>query len=228
MNGAVGVLDATQCVLVRDLTLAGRRLVDVLTTLIFFVIVASLFPLGVGPDRELLAVIGPGVVWVAALLASMLSLGRLFNADYADGTLEQFLLAPQPLSLLVFGKVAAHWLVTGAPLVLMSPILGLQFGLSGQSLMVLMAALLLGTPALSLIGAVGAALTLGLRGGGVLISLLVLPLYVPVLIFGAGAVDAVMSGLDASAHLSLLGAFLVLTLGFGPWVTAAALRISLD
>jgi heme exporter protein B len=158
----------------------------------------------------------------------MLSLGRLFTADYLDGTLEQILLAPQPLSLLILGKIAAHWLVTGAPLVLISPILGLQFGLPGQSLAILMLALLLGTPALSLIGAVGAALTLGLRGGGVLLSLLVLPLYVPVLIFGAGAVEAVMTGLDAGAHLSLLGAFLVLTLGFGPWVTAAALRISLD
>lgn len=223
--GPLGIL---WCMLVRDLTLAGRRLVDVMTTLIFFVIVVSLFPLGVGPALGILEAIAPGVLWVAALLASMLALGRLFNADYSDGTLEQMLLAPQPLSLLVLGKVAAHWLVTGAPLVLISPLLGLQFGLDGEALWVLVLALLIGTPALSLIGAVGAALTLGLRGGGVLISLLILPLYVPVLIFGAGAVEATAAGMDAAAHLSLLGAFLVLTLCFGPWVTAAALRISLD
>lgn len=223
-----GISGIVWCVLVRDLTLAGRRLVDVLTTLIFFVIVVSLFPLGVGPALGILEAIAPGVLWVAALLASMLSLGRLFDADYADGTLEQMLLAPQPLSLLVLGKIAAHWLVTGAPLVLISPLLGLQFGLDAQALGVLMLALLLGTPALSLIGAVGAALTLGLRGGGVLISLLILPLYVPVLIFGAGAVEATAAGMSAAAHLSLLGAFMVLALCFGPWVTAAALRISLD
>lgn len=224
----IGMLGAMQCMLTRDLMLAGRRPVDVMTGLFFFVIVVSLFPLGVGPDMQILGVIGPGVVWVAALLASMLSLGRLFNADYSDGTLEQMLLAPQPLSLIVLGKIAAHWLVTGAPLVLISPLLGLQFGLGGEELMMLVLALLLGTPSLSFIGALGAALTLGLRGGGVLISLLVLPLCVPVLIFGAGAVDAVAMGMQAGAHLSLLGAFLVLALCFGPWVTAAALRIALD
>jgi heme exporter protein B len=232
MNAAVrsgpGAWDAIECMLVRDLTLAVRRQVDVLTTLVFFVIVVSLFPLGIGPEPAILRTIAPGVVWVAALLASMLSLGRLFGGDYADGTLEQMLLAPQPLSLLVLAKVIAHWLVTGAPLVAVSPLLGWQFGLSGPSIGMLVLTLLLGTPALSLIGALGAALTLGLRGGGVLLSLLVLPLFVPVLIFGAGAVQAVMTGLDAGAHLSLLGAFLVLSLSFGPWVTAAALRISLD
>lgn len=228
MSRQTGVFGVVVGMLVRDLTLAGRRLVDVMTTLIFFVIVVSLFPLGIGPETETLRSIAPGVLWVAALLASMLALGRLFTADYNDGTLEQMLLAPQPLSLLVFGKVLAHWLVTGAPLVLISPLLGMQFGLDGEALLTLMLALLLGTPALSLIGAVGAALTLGLRGGGVLISLLVLPLYVPVLIFGAGAVEAVATGMEPGAHLSLLAAFLVLALSFGPWVTAAALRISLD
>lgn len=225
---APGPWSAVQCVLVRDITLAGRRRADVLTTLFFFVIVVSLFPLGVGPEVETLRTIAPGVVWVAALLASMLALGRLFSGDYADGTLEQLLLAPQPLALLVLGKVVAHWLVTGAPLVLIAPLLGLQFGLGADLLGVLLITLLLGTPALSLVGAVGAALTLGLRGGGVLVSLLVLPLYVPVLIFGAGAVEATASGLGAEAHVSLLAAFLVLALGFGPWVTAAALRISLE
>jgi heme exporter protein B len=223
--GLAGIVGS---VIVRDLTLAGRRPVDVMTAVIFFVIVVSLFPLAVGPEPRTLAAIAPGVVWVAALLASMLSLGRLFNADYADGTLEQMLLAPQPLSLIVLGKVAAHWLVAGAPLVLISPLLGLQFGLPAEGLAMLALALLLGTPALSLVGALGAALTIGVRGGGALVSLLVLPLCVPVLIFGAGAVEAAVSGMDAGAHLSLLGAFLVMALCFGPWVTAAALRIALD
>lgn len=227
-GGATGMVGVVGGVLARDLTLAGRRPVDVLTALIFFVIVVSLFPLAVGPEMRTLATIAPGVVWVAALLASMLSLGRLFNADYADGTLEQMLLAPQPLSLIVLGKVTAHWLVAGAPLVLISPLLGLQFGLPAEGLAMLALALLLGTPALSLVGALGAALTIGLRGGGALISLLVLPLCVPVLIFGAGAVEAAVSGMEAGAHLSLLGAFLVMALCFGPWVTAAALRIALD
>jgi len=216
------------CLLRREVKLAARRLPDVVTTLIFFVIVVSLFPLGVSPEIETLRTIAPGVVWVAALLASMLALGRLFGEDFRDGTLEQLLLAPQPLSLMVLVKIFAHWLVTGAPLVVMSPLLGLQFGLDGEALKVLVAGLLLGTPALSLVGAVGAGLTLGLRGGGVLLSLLILPLYVPVLIFGAGAVEAVTSGLGASGHISLLAAFFVLALCGAPWVTAAALRISLD
>ena len=212
----------------RDLILAMRRRADVLTTLIFFVMVVSLFPLGVGPELDMLRKMAPGVVWVAALLASMLSLGRLFSADYLDGTLEQLLLAPQPLSMLVLGKMIAHWMVSGLPLVLMAPVLGLQFDMSAQALWVLLAALLLGTPILSMIGAVGAALTLGLRGGGVLVSLLVLPLCIPVLIFGAGAVEAVTSGMSAVSHLSLLGAMLVLSLVFTPWVTAQALRISME
>jgi len=222
------MLAALRCVINRDLTLAIRRMSDVLTTLFFFIIVVSLFPLGVGPEVDTLRAIAPGVVWVAALLATMLALGRLFSADYDDGTLEQMLLVPQPLSLLVLGKVIAHWLVSGAPLVLIAPLLGLQFGMSHDELRVLMLTLLLGTPALSLVGAVGAALTLGVRGGGVLVSLLVLPLYVPVLIFGAGAVTAARSGLGAEAHLSLLGAFLILALCFAPWVAAAALRISVE
>ncbi len=213
---------------VRDLTLAVRRVSDVLTTLFFFVIVVSLFPLGVGPELETLRQIAPGVVWVAAILASMLALGRLFGNDYADGTLEQILLVPQPLALLVLGKVLAHWLATGLPLVLMAPLLGLQFGMSPEALKVLLLTLLLGTPAISLIGAVGAALTLGVRGGGVLVSLLVLPLYIPVLIFGAGAVEAEVSGLGGGAHMSLLGAIAVLALCFAPWAAAAALRISLE
>ena len=212
----------------RDLVLAMRRRADVLTTLIFFVMVVSLFPLGVGPEMDMLRKMAPGVLWVAALLASMLSLGRLFSADYLDGTLEQMLLAPQSLSVLVLGKMVSHWMVSGLPLVLMTPVLGLQFDMSMQAIAVLILGLLLGTPILSMVGAIGAALTLGLRGGGVLLSLLVLPLCIPVLIFGTGAVEAVTSGLSVSSHLSLMGALLVLALAFTPWVTAQALRISME
>lgn len=215
-------------VLRRDLILAMRRRSDLFTTLFFFVIVVSLFPLGIGPELKTLRLIAPGVVWVAALLASMLALERLFASDYADGTLEQMLLCPQPLSLLVLGKVFAHWLVTGLPLVIMAPVLGIQYDLSAEALGVLIFSLLLGTPALSLIGAIGAALTLGLRGGGVLLSLLVLPLYIPVLIFGAGAVEASTSGLGAQSHLALLGAILILALMLTPFAAAAALRISAE
>jgi heme exporter protein B len=212
----------------RDLILAWRRRADVLSTLFFFVIVVSLFPLGVGPETQLLRSIAPGVVWVAALLASMLSLGRLFANDYQDGTLEQLLLTPQPVYLIVLGKVLAQWLVAEIPLVLIAPLLGVQFDLSKETLLVLFVSLLLGTPVLSLIGSIGAALTVGLRGSGVLISLLVLPLYIPVLIFGAGAVDASIMGLSPQPNLSLLGAVTVLSLTFAPWATSAALRISLE
>ena len=212
----------------RDLVLAMRRRSDVLTTLIFFVMVVSLFPMGVGPELDMLRKMAPGVVWVAALLASMLSLGRMFSADYLDGTLEQMLLVPQSLSMLVLGKILAHWMVSGLPLVLMAPVLGLQFDMSAQALWVLIAGLLLGTPILSMIGAVGAALTLGLRGGGVLVSLLVLPLCIPVLIFGAGAVEAAVTGMSVVSNMSLLGALLVLAFAFTPWVTAQALRISME
>ncbi|MBW8078186.1 MAG: heme exporter protein CcmB [Gallionella sp.] len=212
----------------RDLLLAMRRRADVLTILVFFILVVSLFPLGVGPEMDMLRKMAPGVLWVAALLASMLSLGRLFSADYLDGTLEQMLLVPQSLSVLVLGKMIAHWLVSGLPLVLMAPVLGLQFDMSVQGLMVLMASLLMGTPILSMLGAIGAALTLGLRGGGVLLSLLVLPLCIPVLIFGTGAVEAVASGLSVVSNLSLIAALLMLCLVFTPWVAAQALRISME
>lgn len=222
------LITALRCVVMRDLTLAMRRRADVLATLFFFVIVVSLFPLGVGPDMATLRIIGPGIVWVAALLASMLALERMFAPDYSDGTLEQMLLTPQPLVVLVLGKILAHWLVSGLPLVLIAPLLGIQYGLPAQGLGILMLSLLLGTPVLSLIGAIGAALTLGVRGGGVLVSLLVLPLTIPVLIFGAGAVDASLSGLGAQAHLSLLGAFLLGALILAPWAIGAALRISME
>jgi heme exporter protein B len=212
----------------RDLLIAARRRSDVLTTFFFFVIVVSLFPLGVGAQPEMLREIAPGVVWVAALLASMLSLPRMFDADYADGALEQLVLTPQPLTVMVLSKVLAHWLTTGLPLVLVGPLLGLQFGLPGDALIVMLVALLVGTPALSLIGAVGASLTLGVRGGGALTSLLVLPLYVPVLVFGAGAVSSTATGMTAAGHLSLLGAMSLAALVFSPWATALALRISLE
>jgi heme exporter protein B len=204
-------------VIARDLTLALRRRADVLGGVFFFIIVVSLFPLAVGPEMNTLRTIAPGIVWVAALLACMLSLSRLFEADHADGTLEQLALAPQPLSMVVLGKA-------GAPLVLITPLLAAQYDLTAAAALVLAASLLLGTPALSLIGAVGAALTLGLRRGSVLLSLLVLPLYVPVLIFGAGAVEASASGIGAGGHLSMLGACLALA----PWAAAAALRIALE
>jgi len=222
------MMQTLRYVVARDLLLAMRRRADVATTLFFFVIVASLFPLGVGPDPKLLRTMAPGIVWVAALLASMLSLGRLFAEDYADGSLEQLVLAPEPLALVVIGKVVAHWLVSGLPLVLISPVIALQFDLPREAIVTLLLALLLGTPLLSLIGAIGAALTVGVRGGGVLISLLVLPLYIPVLIFGAGAVDASAIGMNASGHLSILGALLLLGMVLAPWATAAALRISLE
>ncbi|NCF10318.1 MAG: heme exporter protein CcmB [Gammaproteobacteria bacterium] len=216
-------------ILRRDITLAMRRRTDVLTTLFFFVIVASLFPLGVGSEKEMLRFLGPGVVWVAALLASMLALERLFASDHADGTLEQMMLTPQPLSVLVLGKICAHWLLTGLPLVLVAPLIGLQYHLDGMPLVVMMLALLIGTPVLSLIGAIGAALTLGLRGGGILLSLLVLPLYIPVLVYGSGAVAVSTIDLaDVQPFMALLGAFLVLALAFSPLATAAALRISVE
>ena len=211
----------------RDLLLAMRRRSDVLTTLFFFIIVVSLFPLGVGPESNMLRMMASGIVWVAALLASMLSLSRMFSGDYADGTLEQMLLSPVSLSALVLGKTIAHWLVTGVPLVLMAPVLGIQYDLSAEALVVLALPLLLGTPVLSLIGAIGAALTLGLRGGGMLVSILVLPLYIPVLIFGAGAVEASNAGMGFEAHFSLLGAFLLVSGVFSPWAAAASLRISM-
>ncbi|MFW2440353.1 MAG: heme exporter protein CcmB [Arenicellales bacterium] len=215
-------------VVMRDLLLAMRNRSDILTTLFFFIIAISLFPLGIGPELDTLREIAPGVFWVAALLASMLALERLFSIDFADGTLEQLLLTPQPATLLVLAKVLAHWLITGVPLVLLSPLLGLQYDLSTEAIQALMLTLLLGTPSLSLIGAIGAALTLGLRGGGVLVSLLVLPLYIPVLIFGAGAVEATVSGLGGAGHVSMLGAILLLSLVMAPLATVAALRVSAE
>ena len=212
----------------RDLLLAARRRSEVVTALFFFMVVVTLFPLGIGPEPELLRRIAPGVIWVAALLATLLGLPRLFAADQADGTLEQMMLSPQSLTLLVAGKIAAHWLLCGLPLVLMAPLLGLQFGLDAGTLQVMVVALLIGTPVLSLIGAVGAALTLGVRGGGALLALLVLPLFIPALIFGAGAVEAHAAGLSAAPQLSILGALLAITVFFAPWAATVALRIAIE
>lgn len=212
----------------RDLLLAARQRADIANTLLFFVVVVTMVPLGVGPELNTLRTIAPGVVWVAALLAAILSLNRLFANDYADGTLEQMLLTGEPLPVIVLAKCAAHWLVTGLPITVMAALLGVMFDLGLAATLTLMLTLALGTPALSLIGAVGAALTLGLRGGGVLISLLVLPLYVPVLIFGAGAVEAVAGALPATGHLLLLTAISLGASVLAPWAIAAALRISLE
>jgi len=228
MAPPVSLLAAVRCIFVRDLRLALRRRADTLAAMIFFVMVVSLFPLGIGPESALLRTMAPGVVWVAALLSSMLSLTRLFADDHQDGTLEQLLLSAHPLAFLALGKIAAHWMGSGLLLVLVAPLLALQFDLSPAACGVLVLSLLLGTPVLSLLGAIGAALTVGLRGGSVLLSLLVLPLAVPVLVFGAGAVEAYNAGLGISAHLSLLGALLVLALAAAPVVVAAALRIAME
>ena len=212
----------------RDWLLARRRRVEALLPLGFFIVAAGLFPIGIGPEPQTLRQIAPGVVWVCALLAAMLSVTQMFASDLQDGSLEQMLLAPGPLLALVSGKVLAHWLSSGLPLVVAAPLIGVLFGMQGSAIATLTLSLLLGTPILSLMGAVGAALTLGLRSGAALVFLLVLPLTVPALIFGTGAVVAVDSGLSARAHLSLLGALLIATALGAPLATAAALRISQD
>ena len=223
-----GVVAALRWAVVHDLRVAFRSRAELAVQLLFYVIVVSLFPLSSSPDRALLAALGPGVLWVAALLASLLALPRLFASDFSDGTLEQVALSPYPLPALVGGKALAHWLTTGLPVVLLAPVLGMQYGLDPAVLTVVAFALLIGTPILSLLGGIGAALTLGARGGGSLLALLILPLYAPVLIFGAGAADAFRAGLSVSPNLSLLGAGLLVALVGAPFATAAAVRIALD
>jgi heme exporter protein B len=212
----------------RDLRLSLRSKAELGVQLLFYVIVVTLFPLAIGPEPALLRALGPGVLWVAALLASLLSLPRIFAADLADGSLEQVALSRQPLPALISGKIAAHWMSTGLPLTLASPLLGAQFGLTTDEGWLLALGLLMGTPTLSLLGAIGAALTLGVRGGGGLLALLILPLYVPILIFGAGSIEAARAGLGAGAQLSLLAAALLATLVGAPLAAAAAVRIALD
>ncbi len=224
-QGSAGVFRAA---LKRDLLLAFRGKSDLVNPLIFFLMVATLFPLGVSPEPGILAQLAPGLVWVAALLATLLSMDSLFRADFEDGTLEQALLSPQPLILIVLARVLAHWIMTGLPLTLMAPLLGLMLFLPAEGMGGLMLSLLLGTPTLSLVGAIGAALTVGLRKGGVLISLLVLPLYIPVLIFGSAAVQAAVTGLPLAGYLALLGAMLALGVVLAPLAIGAALRISVS
>jgi heme exporter protein B len=228
MNPSPSILKVMLGIMRRDLSLALRRKNDSLSALFFFVVVASLFPLGIGPEPTLLAKIAPGMVWIAALLAAMLSLGRLFADDFHDGTLDQLVLAAIPLPLAVLSKTIAHWISSGLILTVASPILAIQFSLDSQSMVILVLTLLIGTPLLSLIGSIGAALTLATRGGGMLLSLLVLPLVIPVLIFGAGAVDAHQAGLPIDGHFYLLGAMLVIALFFAPIATAASIRIAVE
>lgn len=225
---AAGVWPGFVWALQRDLRLALRSRAELGVQLLFYAIVVTLFPLGVGADPELLRALASGILWVVALLASLLALPRLFAADFADGTLEQIALSPHPLPALISGKIVAHWLTSGAPLALLSPLLALQFGLRGKELAVLALGLLLGTPTLSLLGAIGAALTLGLRAGGALLALLILPLYIPILIFGAAAVEATRAGLGAGAEFSVLGAALLASGVGAPFAAAAAVRIALD
>jgi heme exporter protein B len=228
MNPSPSILKVMLGIMRRDLSLALRRKNDSLSALFFFVVVASLFPLGIGPEPTLLAKIAPGMVWIAALLAAMLSLGRLFADDFHDGTLDQLVLAAIPLPLAVLSKTIAHWISSGLILTVASPILAIQFSLDSQSMVILVLTLLIGTPLLSLIGSIGAALTLATRGGGMLLSLLVLPLVIPVLIFGAGAVDAHQAGLPIDGHFYLLGAMLAIALFFAPIATAASIRIAVE
>ena len=215
-------------VLVRDLRLAARRRVDALLPLAFFAVAVSLFPLGVGPEPNTLRQIAPGVLWVCALLAAMLSVTQLYAGDQADGSLEQMLLAGGSALPVAFAKAVSHWLLTGLPLVLVAPLFGVMFDLSGRSIAALCGSLMLGTPILSLLGNLGAALTLGVRNGAVLLILLIVPLCIPALIFGSGAVSAVETGSSARGHFSLLGALFIATGLLAPLATAAALRIATE
>lgn len=212
----------------RELLIALRQRSDILNPLWFFLIVITLFPLGIGPEPKLLARIAPGIIWVAALLAAMLSLERLFRDDFSDGSLEQMMLMPHPLGLLALAKVVAHWLLTGLPLLLISPLIAILLSLDMQSYLAVVATLALGTPVLSLLGAIGVALTVGLRKGGVLLSLLILPLYIPVLIFATSSIDAAGMGLPYGGQLAILAAMLVGALTLTPLAVSAALRVSLN
>jgi heme exporter protein B len=221
MNGFFAILR-------RDLSLALRQGADSVMVVAFFIVTTTLFPFGVGPEANILARIASGVIWVSALLAAMLSLERVFQTDYEDGTLELLTLSPVSLELLVLGKVLAHWLTTGLPLIIAAPLMALMLNMDQDGFITLMVAMLLGTPALSLIGAIGAALILGARRGGVLVSLLVLPLYIPVLIFGAGAVEAALLGISATAQLQIMAAILLIALAATPFATAHAVRQAME
>ena len=222
------LLRAIPALLRRDLLLAFRARSELLNPLIFFALVVSLFPLATSPEPGVLRLLAPGIIWVAALLATLLSLDQLFRSDHDDGSLEQLVLSPHPLPLLVLAKIFAHWLVTGLPLVLVAPLLGAMLNLPAPALLTLASGLLLGTPILSAIGAIGAALTVRLRRGGMLLSLLILPLYVPVLVFAAAAVEASAAGLPARGQLYLIASLMLFSLSFAPMAIAAALRVSVD
>lgn len=212
----------------KDLTLAFRQRSEIINPVLFFIIVITLFPLGVGPEPNLLARMAPGIIWVAALLSTMLGLDKMFRDDYVDGTLEQMMLSPFPTSLTVLAKVTAHWTVTGLPLVLMTPMFALLLNLESEALTATLLTLLIGTPLLSLIGAIGAALTVGLQKGGVLLSLLVLPLYIPVLIFATSAIDAGSMSLDYSGQLAILGALLAGASVLAPFAVSSSLKVSVS
>ena len=222
------LLEAFTAIIRRDLVLAMRRRSEIANPVLFFILVITLFPLGIGAQPKLLLAIAPGIIWVSALLATMLSLDSLFRSDFDDGSLEQILLSPHPTSVLVLGKITAHWLTTGLPLLVVAPLLAVFLGMPNQSLSILLLTLLLGTPILSLIGAVGVALTVGLRRGGMILSLLVLPLYVPVLIFASNAVEMASSGLPVTAQINILISMLLMALVLAPWPTAAALKMSIN
>jgi heme exporter protein B len=220
--------NAFSLLLKRDLVLAYRRRAELVNPMLFFVLVTAMFPLGIGNDPKLIEAVGPGVIWVAALLAALLSLDSMFRSDYDDGSLEQFMLSAHPVSILVLAKILAHWLVTGLPLLIIAPLLAVLLHIPGSAIPTLLLTLLIGTPVLSLIGSVGVALTVGLRRGGVILSLLVLPLFVPVLIFATDAVKTAIVGIPTTAQLSILSAMLVGSLVLAPMATAASLRISLS
>lgn len=222
------MIGAAILVLRRDLSLSIRRASDTASVVMFFVLAIVLFPLGVGPELNVLSRIAAGTIWVAALLAAMLSMDRMFQADAEDGSLDLLALSPLPLEMMVSAKCLAHWLTTGVPLILAAPILAVLMNMDGRGFGILIVAMLLGTPVLSLIGAIGAALTVGVRRGGVLLSLLVLPLVVPVLIFGVSAVEAVLTGQPARPHLMILGGLLAASMVLAPWAAAAALRLALE
>ncbi|MSS75531.1 MAG: heme exporter protein CcmB [Methyloglobulus sp.] len=224
----MALFDAFSAIVRRDLVLAMRRRSEIANPVLFFILVITLFPLGIGAQPKLLQAIAPGIIWVSALLATMLSLDSLFRSDFDDGSLEQILLSPYPTSILVLGKITAHWLTTGLPLLIVAPLLAVFLGMPNQSLSILLITLLLGTPILSLIGAVGVALTVGLRRGGMILSLLVLPLYVPVLIFASNAVEMASTGLPVTAQINILISMLLMALVLAPWPTAAALKMSIN
>jgi heme exporter protein B len=224
----MAMFEAFTAIIRRDLVLAMRRRSEIANPVLFFILVITLFPLGIGAQPKLLQAIAPGIIWVSALLATMLSLDSLFRSDFDDGSLEQILLSPHPTSILVLGKITAHWLTTGLPLLIVAPLLAVFLGMPNQSLSILLVTLLLGTPILSLIGAVGVALTVGLRRGGMILSLLVLPLYVPVLIFASNAVEMASTGLAVTAQINILVSMLLMALVLAPWPTAAALKMSIN